>query len=170
MLSFSRENSIEDQGMTTLTLSLSGFEVVFLMDSIRGAATEVGSDRRVEGLETVRALVLNLSSLYTEVLGKGDKEPWSGPVQLAISDEQAWYLQAKVVTGSIALDGKTNVGIPLSLKLFEIIRCYAADLDDLPVSGEDETPFGESEKIRLSELVKGESDARPEPDAGSFED
>jgi len=142
----------------TKPLTLSGVEVVFLADSITNKDVAEGLPERDVYLPLAREALLLLGSAYRELVTQQGIDP--GPLVLQVNEEIAWLLRGKVRTGDLAIDGKTNVGVPLLLKLYELLNAFSVDLPELP-------PVAETEGQEISEndreflhLLKEHSDAR----------
>lgn len=144
---------------TTATLSLTGLETVFLSDALRNAdVISLENDQ----FEYLKPLVVNLASLYVELLSGEGILP--GPLSLEITEPQAWLLRQKVRTGDIAIDGKTNVGVSLLKKLYNILITFSNQMQDIETSQYDEPMLSEQSKYDLKEQVY----ARWRPDEDSY--
>jgi hypothetical protein len=113
------------EDLTTLPLELTGLEVVFLLDSLRNAGNFTEAQAEFDCLED---LVLKLASLYRELVTPDGIAP--GPLRVEVNEAETWLLRAKVRTGDVGIDGTTNVGVPLSLKLYELMARFEADVDE----------------------------------------
>lgn len=130
---------------TTATLSLTGLETVFLSDTLRNA-DNISQDN--DQFEYLKPLVVNLASLYVELLSGEGILP--GPLDIEITEPQAWLLRQKVRTGDIAIDGKTNVGVSLLTKLYNILIMFSNQMQDIETS-EDGPVLSEQNKADLKE-------------------
>lgn len=117
----------------TLPLTLSGLEVVFLCDAILNDDVAKGLPDRDSYYPLARSALLLLGSAYVELVDETGIAP--GPVTLQVTEEAAWLLRSKVRTGDLAIDGKTNIGVSLLLKLYGILLQFNADVAGLPVVG-----------------------------------
>ena len=130
----------------TRSLSLTGLEVVWLSDAVRNAKT---IKEHEDEPSCVEPLVLNLGSAYLELCtSEGIAE---GPVEIAVTEAQCWLMRALVRTGDLAIDGKTNVGVPLLTKLYGLLMQFASELDDLEVGAYDGAVLSEDAKRDLKE-------------------
>lgn len=125
----------------TLALSLTGLEVVHLVDSLHNGATT--PDKEAE-LAELRPLIVNLAKLYRELVSVEGIKP--GPLVVKVTQAQCWLMRSRVRTGDIGIDGTTNIGIPLGLKLYDLMLRFddglEEGLDDFDVGGEGEDdPF-----------------------------
>lgn len=130
----------------TRVLALTGLEVVWLSDAVRNAKT-IKEDEDEQSC--VKPLVLNLGSAYLELV-KPDGII-DGPVEIAVTEAQCWLMRALVRTGDLAIDGKTNVGVPLLTKLYGLLMQFASELDDLEVSAYESPPLTEEARRDLKE-------------------
>jgi len=91
-----------------------------------------------------------------------------GPVTLEITEEVAWLLRSKVRTGDLAIDGTTNVGVPLLLKLYDILSAFNSDISGLPPVGDEVEPaMTERERQFLKVLKEGaNAGAKSNPNTG----
>jgi hypothetical protein len=157
----------------TRPLTLSGLEVVYLTDSVRNKDTAEGLPDREAYVPVGREALLLLGSAYGELVSSEGVNP--GPVTLQVSEEIAWLLRDKVRTGDLAIDGQTNVGISLLLKLFEVLNSFTADVPGLPpMSTHEDREFSAADRQYLSLLKEGSNargkphqDADTDPDPGS---
>jgi hypothetical protein len=155
-----------------LPLTLSGLEVVFLTDGIRNSDIAEGLPDKDAYWPLAREALLLLGSAYLEVVTPEGIKP--GPVTIYISEEVAWLLRGKVRTGDVAIDGKTNVGTSLLLKLYAMLESFNSGLLDLETVAIEEPPVDNTklEEFRqreLENLQKEVTDARTDtnPDKGS---
>jgi hypothetical protein len=145
----------------TRELSLTGLEVVFLTDSISNRDLAEGLPERDAYVPLARQALLLLGSAYRELVSTDGIN--SGPVTLQVTEEVAWLLRGKVRTGDVGIDGTTNVGVPLLLKLYEILNGFNSEVGGLPPVSAHEGP-GVSELDRqFLELLKETADARTKP-------
>jgi hypothetical protein len=157
----------------TRPLTLSGLEVVFLTDSIKNKDAAEGLPEREAYVPIGREALLLLGSAYRELVTSEGVSP--GPVTLQVTEEVAWLLRDKVRTGDLAIDGQTNVGIPLLLKLFEVLNSFTVDVSGLPPVGpQDDREFSAADRQFLTLLKEGSNargkpheDPGTDPDAGS---
>lgn len=119
----------------TRSLLLTGLETVFLCDSIRNDDLAQGLPDPDAKIPVARAALLLLASAYKEVVSPAGIVP--GPVWLEVTEEQVWLFRSKTTTGSIAIDGKTNIGISLLLKLYDLIIRFKYG-DDVDTEGGEE--------------------------------
>lgn len=120
----------------TLPLELTGLETVFLCDSILNDDKALGLQDRDAYVPLAREALLLLGSAYGELVQADGVH--AGPVTLMVNEETAWLLRSKVKTGSIGLDGATNIGVPLLRKLYALLLRFNADVPGLPpVTGVD---------------------------------
>ena len=143
----------------TLPIVLSGFEVIHLSDSIAADDHAKGLPERDAYVPLARQALLLLGSAYRELVqpvGVSD-----GLVSIHITEELAWLFRAKTRTGDLAIDNKTNVGIPLLLKLYEMLASFNSELD-LAVGFVEEPAVSDEARAYLHEL-KEKSSARPDP-------
>jgi hypothetical protein len=151
----------------TRPLTLSGLEVVFLTDCVKNRDVAEGLPERDAYMPVGREALLLLGSAYRELVTPSGISP--GPVTLEVTEEIAWLLRDKVRTGDVAIDGQTNVGIPLLSKLFEVLNSFAADFAGLPPVGTQEGPSLSLSDRQYLDLLKEGSDARgksnPDPTA-----
>jgi hypothetical protein len=123
---------------STLPLELTGLETVFLTDAIKNDDAAQGLPDRDSYFPLAREALLLLGSAYVELVHPDGIAP--GPVTLQVSEEVAWLLRGKVKTGDIGIDGQTNVGVPLLMKLYRLLLSFNAEVVGLPpVCGEDAT-------------------------------
>ena len=143
----------------TLPIVLSGFEIIHLSDSIAADDHAKGLPERDAYVPLARQALLLLGSAYRELVqpvGISD-----GLVEIHITEELAWLFRSKTRTGDLAIDNKTNVGIPLLLKLYEMLACFNSELD-LTAGPYEEPAVTEEARAYLHEL-KEKSNARPDP-------
>jgi hypothetical protein len=145
----------------TRALTLTGLEVVYLTDSVTNRDIAEGLPDRDAYVPLARQVLLLMGSAYRELVSsEGIK---SGPITLQVTEEIAWLLRSKVRTGDVAIDGTTNVGIPLLLKLYEILNAFNSEIAGLPPVTAHEGP-GVSELDRqFLQLLKERADARAVP-------
>ena len=148
----------------TLPLELTGLEIVYLCDSIANSDAAQGLPERDEYLPLAREALLLLGSAYLEVVAPDGI--YSGPVELHVSEEVAWLLRGKVKTGSIGLDGTTNIGIGLLRKLYALLLRFNADVSGLPAVTGVDRELGIADRAVLAAL-KEERDARGSTDPGT---
>ena len=149
----------------TLPIVLSGLEVIHLSDSIAADDHAKGLPERDAYVPLARQALLLLGSAYRELVqpvGISD-----GLVEIHITEELAWLFRSKTRTGDLAIDNKTNVGIPLLLKLYEMLACFNSELD-LTAGPYEEPAVTEDVRTFLTEL-KEYHNARPDknPDSDS---
>ena len=154
----------------TRELELTGLEVVFLTDSITNRDVAEGLPERDSYLPLARQALLLLGSAYRELVTTDGIAP--GPVHLQVTEEIGWLLRSKVRTGDVAIDGRTNVGIPLLLKLYGLLSAFNADVTGLPpVLPVSEPQMTERDRqfLTLLRTQKEDADARgdADPDAGA---
>ena len=138
----------------TKVLTLTGNEVVFLADAVRNGVTIKGVE---DELSSTKGLIVKLGSLYRELVSiKGILE---GPLSIAVSLEEAWTLRGCVFTSALALDGQTNNGINLSIKLYEILSRFTDGELEIDLSN-----F--REWIDADREPSSDPSGKPEPDAG----
>ena len=143
----------------TLPIVLSGFEVIHLSDSIAADDHAKGLPERDAYVPLARQALLLLGSAYRELVqpvGVSDAQ-----VSIHITEELAWLFRSKTRTGDLAIDNKTNVGIPLLLKLYEMLAAFNSELD-ITVGFVEEPAVTEEARAFLTEL-KEKSSARPDP-------
>ena len=143
----------------TLPIVLSGLEVIHLSDSIAADDHAKGLPERDAYVPLARQALLLLGSAYRELVqpvGVSD-----GLLTIHITEELAWLFRAKTRTGDLAIDNKTNIGISLLLKLYELLACFNSELD-LTVGSVEEPAVTEEARAYLHEL-KEKSSARPDP-------
>lgn len=133
-----------------LPLQLSGLEVVHLLDSVRNGTTVKDVE---DELGVTKPLIVKLGGIYRELVSPAGIK--AGPVDVQVSEQEAWVLRAKVKTGDIGIDGQTPVGITLSLKLYELLALFSPDMPQIEVGGE-EAPFSVNQKEALKALQKTE--------------
>jgi hypothetical protein len=146
-----------------LPITLTGLEVVFLTDSIANDDVAQGLPEKDAYWPLAREALLLLGSAYKEVVSPSGIA--AGPVTIYITEEIAWLLRSKVKTGDVAIDNKTNVGIPILLKLYDLLQSFNSGFVDFEATGED-PPV---DKEKLVELRRQLSDARTDadPDKGT---
>lgn len=118
----------------TVALTLSGLEVTFLSDALRNGD---GVKAIEDEVSCLRPLLVNLASAYRELV-----EPTGiadGPVTIAVTEAQCWLMRAKVRTGDLAIDGKTNVGVGLLRKLYGAILDLQSGLEGMEVTAYEAT-------------------------------
>src|SRR3990167_10965657 len=123
----------------TLPITLTGLETVFLADSVANKDLAEGLPDQDAYVPLARQALLLLGGAYRELVTAEGIAP--GPVTLQVTEEVAWLLRSKVRTGDLAIDGKTNIGVPLLLKLYDLLNAFNADLSGLPPVG---PPEGEA--------------------------
>jgi hypothetical protein len=143
----------------TLEIELSGLEVIHLSDSIANDEVAKGLPERDAYVPLARQTLLLLGSAYRELIFPQGVS--SGTVCIQVSEEQAWLFRSKVRTGDLAIDGKTNIGIPLLLKLYELLARFNSELE-ITASIETEPPINEEARNYLRELKEAHN-ARPYP-------
>ena len=117
----------------TKPLSLTGMEVVFLSDLISGDSE---ADELPKHKYVCRQLLLLLGSAYLELV---DRDGISvGPVDLCVTEEMGWIMHSRTNTGDMGIDGKTNIGVGLLLKLYTLLEAFNNEVAGFPVGGEDE--------------------------------
>jgi len=141
--------------MDSLVIALTGKEVVYLTDSILNKDIAEGLSEKEAYMPLARPLLLKLASLFTELVSETGVLP--GPVDIAITEEEAWLLRTKVRSGDILQDG-TPIGISLLCKLYNLLIEFNNELNDLQ--------FGEIDEKQLTDFnrqylkwVKEEADA-----------
>ena len=136
---------------THFILSLNADEVILLLDRlVNGNTVKTIEDE----LSPLRILVVKLGSLYTELVFPDRKLDY--PVDIAVSEAEAWLLRSHVKTPDVALDGKTNIGINLNRKLLGILVQFEKDEMEL---GEDAE---EPQVTRLEEWKNANRVASPD--------
>lgn len=150
----------------TRPLLLTGLEVVFLCDSIKNDELAQGLPDPNAKIPIARITLLLLASAYTEVVNMTGIDP--GPILLEITEEQAWLFRSKTVTGSMAFDGKTNIGVALLLKLYGLIIRFKYGEGPEVDEGEEEPSLSQDIKQKLEEFNAGSSkDPHTNQDDGS---
>ena len=133
-----------------LPISLYGVEVVYLTDSITNKDVAEGLPDKDAYVPLARETLLLLSSAYCELVKDGPADQGGGiligPVTLHLTEEMTWLLRGKVKTGDVAIDGKTNIGVGLLLKLYGLLQQFNSDLGDWPIA---EEPSHEGAIVRL---------------------
>ena len=125
----------------TACLTLSGLETVFLSDALRNGITVKAIE---DELSCARPLLLNLGSAYRELVAPdGIKD---GPISIEVTEQQCWLMRALVRTGDLGIDGKTNVGVPLLLKLYGLLLQLESGID-LPVADVVDVPYPTKEEV-----------------------
>lgn len=143
----------------TLALGLSGLEVIHLSDSIANDDIAKGLPEREAYVPLARQALLLLGSAYMElVIPEGVSD---GIVQIHVTEEQAWLFRSKTRTGDLAIDGKTNIGIPLLRKLYALLSSFNSGIE-IETSLVSEPPISEIGKMYLAALKEG-IDARRTP-------
>src|SRR5689334_11117173 len=122
----------------TRALDLTGLEVVFLTDSITNRDIAEGLPDKEAYLPLAREALLLLGSAYRELVSTDGIA--AGPVTLQVTEEIAWLLRSKVRTGDLAIDGKTNIGVPMLLKLYDLLNAFNSDVIGLPPVCSEESP------------------------------
>jgi hypothetical protein len=151
----------------TLEIELSGLEVIHLSDSIANDEVAKGLPERDAYVPLARQTLLLLGSAYRELIFPQGVS--SGTVCIQVSEEQAWLFRSKVRTGDLAIDGKTNIGIPLLLKLYELLARFNSELE-ITASIETEPPINEEARNYLRELKEAHnarSNPHPDPDSST---
>ena len=142
----------------TLALTLTGLETVFLADSVANKDIAEGLPDRDAYVPLARQALLLLGGAYRELVTAEGIAP--GPVTLQVSEEIAWLLRSKVRTGDLAIDGKTNVGIALLLKLYDLLNAFNADVSGLPsVSTTEGESMTDAKRWILNVAKEAEGDA-----------
>jgi hypothetical protein len=126
-----------------LPLALTGLEVVYLTDGIDNDDLAEGLPGRETYVPVAREALLLLGSAYREVVAPTGILP--GPLTLYVTQEQAWLFRSKVKTGDVAID-KSNIGIGLLLKLYELLLEFNADLGDVRVAPVRDRELDEQDK------------------------
>jgi hypothetical protein len=93
-------------------------------------------------------------------------------VTLQVTEEMAWLFRSKVRTGDVAIDGHTNVGIPLLLKLYALLSAFNAEIAGLPPTSSEGEPAPTDEARDFLRLLKEENDAgrKASSNAGTDQD
>ena len=160
MLPTSLGNSGGNTKTLALPIDLTGVEVIFLTDSLRmNESTTFEMELRddEEALPYYRDLLLRLGSAYCELVDES-RGPQVGPVTVFITEEMAWILRSKVRTGDVAIDGKTQIGHILLLKLYNLLLQFNTNFADYkPI---DEPEIDDSiTRLREWKRQQGVSDA-----------
>lgn len=140
----------------TLPITLSGLEVIHLSDSIANDDIAKGLPERDAYVPLARQALLLLGSAYRELVtpeGVAD-----GLIVIQVTEEQAWLFRAKTRTGDMAIDGKTPIGIPLLLKLYEILSSFNSGVEITP--GSEAEPAITEEARKFLAVLKEGADAR----------
>lgn len=145
-----------------LPLELTGLEIVYLTDAVGNGDFAQGLPEKDAYFAVGRAALLLLGSLYTEVVTKDGIS--DGPGLIYITEEQAWLFRSKVKTGDLAIDGKTNIGIELSLKLYAILLGFNSGLEEVPWETVEEPELTEAQIIKLETFRRENANA---PDSAS---
>ena len=143
----------------TLPIVLSGFECIHLSDSIAADDHAKGLPERDAYVPLARQALLLLGSAYRELVqpvGVSD-----GLLTIHITEELAWLFRSKTRTGDLAIDNKTNVGIPLLLKLYELLAAFNSELD-ITAGAVEEPAVTEEARTYLTSLKEAHN-ARPDP-------
>ena len=127
----------------TACLTLSGLETVFLSDALRNGITVKAIE---DELSCVRPLLLNLGSAYRELVTPKPDGIKAGPISIEVTEQQCWLMRALVRTGDLGIDGKTNVGVPLLLKLYGLLLQLESGID-LPVVDVVDVPYPTKEEV-----------------------
>ena len=142
--------------MKTLPLQLKALEVIHLSDAIANDDVAKGLPERDAYVPLARQALLLLGSAYRELVGP---EGYSdGSVVLQVTEEQAWLLRSKIRTQDLGMDNKTNIGIPLLLKLYDLLLQFNSELPDIRIMEHSEVD-GEYVRKFLG-LLKEENSAR----------
>lgn len=151
----------------TLPIELSAYEIVYLCDSINNKDVAEGLEEEKAYVPLARQALLILGSAYREVVSP---EGIKGSVQIQITEDIAWLLRGKVRTGDIAIDGQTNIGVSLLLKLYGLLLEFNSGVADIKTSLEDEPPITPVSKQLLKELQEKENAGRnPEDNAYPYD-
>ena len=157
-----------------LPLRLTGVEVVHLADSLNEWTASLvdgdGLTTRQRYLPLVRSALLQLGSAYVELVTMAAIE--IGPVDVYITEEMAWLLRSKVRSGDIAIDGKTQIGHILLIKLYSLLLQFNSGFADYKPTEDDNL---DDKIVKLAEwkqsqtiATEGTTDAStpaPSPDA-----
>jgi len=103
---------------------------------------------------------LKLGGVYCELVNEDGILP--GPVEIAITEEEAWLLRSKVRTGDMAIDGQTRIGVSLLSKLYKILIQFNDGLDEFISTDIEEKPMTDFNHQFLG-WMKEEVDAGREP-------
>jgi hypothetical protein len=156
-----KQDGSTDVERPTRTLALTGLEVVFLTDGVMNRDIAEGLPDRDAYVPLARQTLLLLGSAYRELVSTDGIKP--GPVCIEVTEEIAWLLRGKVRTGDVAIDGTTNVGVPLLLKFYDILNAFNSEIDGLPpVTNYDGHAVSEVDRQFL-QLLKEGTDARTKP-------
>lgn len=142
--------------LPTLPISLTGVEVIHLIDSLRNGATlkEIEDEPGY-----LRDLVLKLSSLYRELVGAEIKP---GPASIEVTEPQVWLMRAKVRSGDVGID-KSMIGVALSNKLYALLNSFASGFSDYDTIEDDEL----AHIIKPAEEASERVESHPDSDQGT---
>lgn len=155
----------------TLPLSLTGMEVVYLTDSVKGDDAAQGLPEKERYVPLARQALLLLGSAYNEVVSldpSGMPLLETGPVVLHFTEETCWLLREKVKTGSMGIDGKTNVGIPLLTKLYTNLLEFNSELEIQ--AGAEDAPITDNQRLWINKLKEYRDASRSKQDGSPVED
>ena len=139
-----------------LPIDLTGVEVVFLSDALRCDGETVDELTTEEPLPLYRELLLRLGSAYCELVEM--ERIAIGPVTIHITEEMAWLLRSKVRTGDVAIDGHTQIGNILLLKLYNLLLQFNGGFADFKPTSEPEI---DDNLVRLAEWKKQQGVEEP---------
>ena len=148
-----------------LPLTLTGVEVVHLVDSLNEWTVALengeGLTAHQRWMPLVRSALLQLASAYVELVGTGINGLGDGKlIDVYITEDMAWLLRSKVRTGDIAIDGKTQIGHVLLIKLYLLLLQFNSGWEDYKPTPSDDL---DSKVVRLQEWKKENGHAEPEP-------
>ena len=136
---------------TALPIDLTGVEVIFLSDSLRNDGASIDEVDTEEVTPLYRDLLLRLGSAYCELVQVDAVNV--GPVTVHITEEMTWLLRSKVRTGDVAIDGRTQIGHVLLLKLYNLLLQFNTAFADYKPAAEPEI---DDSITRLSEWKKNQ--------------
>ena len=140
--------------MPILPVSLTGVEVVHLIDALRNGDSVKG---REDELGELRPLIQKLGQLYRFLVKPTGILP--GPMIVEVTEDQVWLMRSKVRTGDMGID-KSAIGVDLSLKLYAALASFETGLSEYGI-------------VDIADLFKEDASARaepsqdPDPDAGA---
>lgn len=155
---------------STLPLTLTALEVIYLTDSIANSDVDQGDVDNRGGVQPLaRPLLLKLGSAYCELVAPSGYDA-TATVTLSVTEPEAWLLRGKVQTGTTGMD-KSVIGVGLLRKLYGLLLAFNSEpvTEEFRVTSTEAAKdrFGEVEKRALEELERrGEhASAKPRDDA-----
>lgn len=138
----------------TKQLSISGREVIFLLDELSYNDELISTDSHSVAVEPLgRDLILLLGGLFLEGYSMA-KEGYDAVFQIAVTEEQTWLLRDLVTSQSVSVD-KKPIGLPLMARFITLLKQFNSEMADLETTEVDE-PSAADAADRIAAWVKSQ--------------